>query len=458
MLSNFERWRLFTDGLVSPDIYIDFSFYYIISAALQRRVWIGPTHSPLYPNLYIILVGEPGIGKGIVIKQVSNILQFHKLKNPREQYSTQNNGESEEQVITKAIQEADFDSAMKNLQGESKSRNKEMEKPLLFPMAPEATTYEALVESMSNNVRRINYKIFNEELKKDVILPYAHSSMCFCLEELASLMRKRTEDLVNFLIQSYDCGDYKYITKTKSKDRIKRCCLCFFAGTTPGFMQGTFDDRLLTEGFASRCFFLCANKNRKSSVWMSDLNHEQQLAQYTLLQHIEKLSTLYGRVEIEPSTMSWIEEWWTWAESKRSNTNPKLNPYYARKPVHVQKLAMALHFGETLEMKIPLRTFQKAIDILDEAEKSMHLALGFEANNPLAKPMQKILRFIQQLGPKTRRDLIKEFFSSMPKGVTDIDEILDYLIEYDKLESFDLDNPKLGKVETYYRVKEQHET
>ena len=109
-LTNFEKWRLYTDGLISPDNFIDFGWYFLISAALQRRVWTGPDHQRLYPNIYVIPVAEPGIGKGLVIKQVAELLKFHKLPDPK------NNGHIKtltevDRAAMEAVAEADYKQA-----------------------------------------------------------------------------------------------------------------------------------------------------------------------------------------------------------------------------------------------------------------------------------------------------------------------------------------------------------
>ena len=377
------------------------------------------------------------------------MLQYHKLPNPRENPNA-NNGSPDKDLIN-AFAEVDYDEAVKRIQGDIKSR-KEMEKPLLFPVAPEAVTYEALVNALANNVRRINYKHFDEKQQKEVQLPYAHSSLCFCLEEISSLFRKKTEDVVNLLLQAYDCGDYIYETKTKGKDRIKRCCLSFFGGTTPGFMQSTFDDRLLTEGFASRTFFLYAASNRKTSVRIPDLSDNQIAAYYHILGHLKDLSLLHGRVEVSEDIWKFIEAWWKDAQTKRINTSPRLNPYYSRKPAHVQKLAMAIHFAESLEMKLHLFEVQRAITMLEYAEKYMHMSLGLDNNNPLAKPMLKVQKFLQQLGPKTRKQLLAEFWSALPKPMEDLDSILQHLCDHDIIETIQRMNERTGQMEDCYRI------
>src|SRR5215831_2252164 len=79
-ISNAQKWLLYTDGLPSPQNYIEWGWRYLVGAALQRRVWLPPTHKPCFANSYVIFVGKPGIGKGLVIREVSDFLRHWKLK------------------------------------------------------------------------------------------------------------------------------------------------------------------------------------------------------------------------------------------------------------------------------------------------------------------------------------------------------------------------------------------
>ena len=451
--SNFAKWRLYTDGLISPNNFIDFGFYYLISAALQRRVWTGPEHAKLYPNIYPILVGDPGIGKGLVIKQVFKFLTYHKLKNPREHNTIDK--DCPDKDFVKAVQEADYDRAVTVANLGTKKQH-DIEKPLLFPAADSDTaTFERLVEHWASSIRRINYKFHDEKTQKTVMIPYAHSSLAFCLEEMGTLFAKNTDKIVNLFIKGYDCGDYNYETKTKDKDRVKNCCLNFIAGTNPSFIQSAFDDRLFDEGFASRVFFIFGAKNRKVALQIPDLTPEQTQAKADILTHMEKLSHLYGRVEIEPNTWLWLEEWWRGAQMKRSNNNIRLNSYYARKNIHVFKLAMAIHFSDSLELHMGLSPFQEAICRLDDEEKTMHLALGHETGNPLAKPLRKVIKYIECFGPQTRKQLIAEFWSALPNKAEDMDSILEHLLAQEIVEQYEEENLKTRQNTIHYKIKEK---
>ena len=437
-LSNYEKWRLYTDGLISPDNFIDFGWYFLISAALQRRVWTGPDHQRLYPNIYVIPVAEPGIGKGLVIKQVAELLKFHKLPDPK------NNGHIKtltevDRAAMEAVAEADYKQAQgvnDDYDKKKSKKNKSYEKPLLFPVAADATTYEALVKAVSQSIRRINFYSPNPVSGNQELGVYTHSSISFCLEEISSLIRRRTEDVIHFLIQAYDCGDYIYDTKTQGKDRIKKCCVSFFGGTTPGFLQSTFDDRLLTEGFSSRTFFIFASSNRKSTLWIPDLTKEQKAAYVDIQLHLERLSHLYGRVNVNQEALIELEKWWSESQGKKVNTSPKLLPYYSRKNIHFQKLAIAMHFGESTEMEIPLSTYQRAIGVLEKEEKNMHLSLGIDRSNPLAVPAEKIRKSLEANGKKSRKEILIDHWTELPNGADSLDDILSFMEAIGQLRSF----------------------
>lgn len=451
-MTNYDKWKSYTSGIASPENYIQFGWYYLIAAALQRRVWCPPEHRKLYPNIYITLVGKPGIGKGQLIRFVSDLLTQHKLEDVQKAEAPA--GTADEAAVVEAIQQADLRAAQDEM-AQGKHKDASIDKPLLIPVAADAVTYEALVQSMSRCLRRINYKEFSETQQKEVMKIYSHSSLCFCLEEIASLFRKNTESLVNFLIQAYDCGEsYEYVTKTQGRDRIRRVCLNFFGGTNPDFMQDTFDDKLLSQGYSSRTFYIFANKNRKSVFFMPELTVEQRQYRDDISQHVKALSKLYGQVKLESGTMSFLENWWSKYEQNpqlRASQSRKLEAYYSRKNIHVMKIAMAMHFGESLDMCIPQSRFEEAIEVLAVEEKQMHMALTFEADNPLAKTTRLVVEYLRSAGPKNFMELLTEFWGKVRQS--ELEEVLDYLQKSDQVITDQKEEEGTGKPFLYYKVK-----
>ena len=418
------------EGCISPDNYINFGFHYLIAAALQRRVWFGPDHMRLYPNIYVVLVGNPGVGKGLVIMPLASLLKYHKLPDPgtlAKQFEKAAQTDTDKQVA-QIMADSDVQHAQKEHDRYNGKDKPIFEKPLLFPVAADATTYEALVTAMAKAIRGRTYVKEDPNTGKNIMGTYLHSSLCFCLEEISSLFRRHTEDLVNFLIKCYDCGDYEKDTKTQGKDRVRRPCLNFFGGTTPDFMQSVFSDSLLTQGFSSRTFFVFASKNRKEDFWIPELNSEQRECERNLLEHIEKLSHLYGEIRIGKEARDFLTEWWPNEGQKRSNSSLKLDAYYGRKNIHVRKIAAAIHFANSLEMEISLEEFKCAINLLETEERTMHLGLGLDNKNPLAKPARLVERYLQLSGRKTFKELLAEFWSKLPNPPKDnLEMIVEHL-------------------------------
>ena len=321
-------------------------------------------------------------------------------------------------------------------------------------MAANATTYEALVQHMSRCLRRINYTEEVDGVPKMRI--YSHSSLCFCLEEVGSLFRsnKNTGDIVNFLLETYDCNEnYEYATKTQGKDRIRRVCLNLLGGTTPDFMQKTFDDGLLNQGFSSRAFFIYANKNRKAVCFIPELTEEQKAHHDEIIAYVKGLTQLHGQVILDSQTVSFMEDWWTkYSENTqlRASQSRKLEAYYARKNIHVFKVAMALHFGETYDLHIPQARFEEAIEVLHQEEKTMHLALTMESDNPLAHTTTQLLTHLGTIGRQTFEELLVEFWGKVRK--TELEEILNFLQQTDQVAVRQEKDDATSMVQIYYQL------
>lgn len=409
-MTTLEKWRFYMADCKSPDSYINMGFYFMISACLQRRVWVGSEHSPLFPNQFMILVGEPGLGKGRVISPLNQMLRYHKQVTA--------NRRLEAKDIT------DIVLAAKGAEPEDEA--------LLFPMAPNSCTFEALTRELSDLMR-----VFKIEVKQadgtSQILHYTHKSLCFLLEELASVVPtgKHAENVINFLLQAFDCADFDYITKHNGKDRLRKVCLNLLAGTTPDFMRNAFDSKLLSQGFSARTLFVYEYANRSNRFTEAAFTPEQMQARKEVLAHIHGLARLYGQVRYTPEAFEVMRHYFEEVlPVRRANYSPKLASYYARKNIHVQKLAMAIHFADHYSMVIEEQTVRHAFALLEALEKKMHLALNF-GKNPLAGLSAQVAIYLKTAGPKTFADLWAEFNDDLREQ--ELRECINYLCGTSKI-------------------------
>jgi len=304
-MTNLDKWRFYMKDCTAPDCFIDWSYYSMIATALQRKVFIGDMDAdPLFPNLYVILTADSGIGKGISIHPVNTMLRLHKRE-----------GKDNLNIMADTPSNQYDVNIMKG------------EVPLLIPMGSDAITYEALVSCMSKTVSCLYPKSESGCAKK----MYMHSSIGFVLQEMSSLFRQKTEDLVNFLVVAYDCKDYRYETKHLGKDFIKNCCLNLLAGTTPAFIKRIFNDDLIAEGFASRAIFVCALCPREYNAFPVKHSEEQKVAHAEVAEHIKILGRLFGKVSYPTEVYDYVQQWWrTEAQVKKNQAPHQLRHYYAR--------------------------------------------------------------------------------------------------------------------------------
>ena len=451
-LSNFEAWKFYMKDCISPESYIDMGFYYMISAALQRRVYLGSDNKPLFPNQFIIFVGPPGIGKGLVLTEVADILKHHKKRKNLKLPTPAPNGEGK---IDEAAHEALMNEFRQqnptvpvNVPGAPPKRPRE---PLAIPMAADASTYEGLVRAHALSLTSF-FTNYPSRLVKGGI--YTHSSLCFCLEEISSLFRKHSEDVARYLQRAFDCTDYEYAAKTAGlEDFVLSPCLNILGGTQQSFIQEVFKNQVLTEGFASRTIFIPESSPRAHTYDMFTFSPEQLAAKQQIVDHIGKLISLFGLVKQSPEAYEYIKYYVEKIlpnKTLRPNRSPKLDDYYSRKRVHIEKMALAIHFSESTEFVVQVESYQKAIEKLDFIEKTMDTALMIGGRNPLGTLSEKVVEFLQKTGPSTFIVIWKAMINDLNEK--QLVEVLDFLMRSGKVGADQKERDKNSNVITKYQA------
>lgn len=441
---NLERWRYYMQDIISPNSYIDMGFYFMISSALQRRVYLGHDERPLFPNLYILLIGRPGIGKGLVIKPITNLLKFHKHKDRDKEYGTLGGVSGNGAAAIKDVE--DIIDSLKTT-GTQYLRDKHKEESLIFPVSADSITYECLVQEHATSVRYHKVPIEHPFVKKGY---YRHCSLIFLLEEISTLFRKHTEDVTRYLLKAYDCEDYEHKTKHFGIDSVRRGCLSLLGGTTPDFILEAFNDKLLNEGFASRAISVFESSPRFYRFDMAHFNDEQLGCKTFILKHLFNLYKLFGKVEYSPEAYEFLRYYVEEVlPNCKVNRSPKLDHYYARKNIHLQKLAMAIHFADSTEMVLPLWACEKALSVLNSLEVKMDQALHVSGKNPVGTAAVKIERVLECKGPLTFTEIWGLFIHDLDQN--QMLEAITYLIQAGKIVSnkTDYKNPKGQTVEKY---------
>ena len=387
-MNNLEKWRFYLKDMESPDLFIDWGFYSLISAALQRRVWLYPDSMAIYPNIFTLLVGPPAAGKSRVISQIADIIKSEKLTEP------------------------------------DKKKNKMVP---MFPFGADTTTQESLLRYLRDDCMR-KFEVLDTRLGGNAKRKRSHYSICFMIEELGVLFRKNSEDMVNMLNQFYDARSYHYKSKHQGSDDITNLCVTMLAGTTPSFIREAFSDKIISQGFTSRVIVVFGHAPRFFRQFPG-LTEEQRQCRNDIVDYMLKLHKVTGEVRLSPEASEWHKELYESGalSKKRVNKDPRLDNYYGRKNVHLLKTAMLMHFADNTDPIITLDDLKKAFKLLTITEHKMHEAFNTVGRNPIGEVTKHILRFIIDSKAGVRyKKLWLNFVSEVSKQ--ELDQVLEFLV------------------------------
>ena len=394
-MNNLGKWRFYLKDIESPDLFIDWGFYSLISAALQRRVWLYPDAMAIYPNIFTLLVGPPAAGKSRVISQIADIIKSEKLTEP------------------------------------NKEKNKMVP---MFPYGADTTTQESLLRYLRDDCMR-KFEVADNRLGGKAKRKRSHYSICFMIEELGVLFRKNSEDMVNMLNQFYDSRSYHYKSKHQGSDDITNLCVTMLAGTTPSFIREAFSDKIISQGFTSRVIVVFGHAPRFFRQFPG-LSEEQQQYRKDIVDYLLKLHEVAGEVRLSPEATAWHKELYESGDlmKKRVNKDPRLDNYYGRKNVHLLKTAMLIHFADNTDPVITLDDMKKAFKLLAITEHKMHEAFNTVGRNPIGEITKHILRVIIDSDAGVRyKKLWLNFVSEVSKQ--ELDQVLEFLVTTGQVEN-----------------------
>ncbi len=177
---------------------------------------------------------------------------------------------------------------------------------------------------------------------------------------------------------------------------MKKPCLSLLAGTTPDDLQEQMSERLIGSGLTARVWFIYEIAPSARVYKQRPPDESQIKARLELLDHLQKLAFVYGRVDLSQEADEWMKDWWeNKSHDDTPNKNPKLVPYYQRKVMHILKLSMAMLFLEdAVSYKLELKHILAAKAALEKPEMRMHYALTGKGRNPLGMLANKVLEYL----------------------------------------------------------------
>lgn len=300
--------------MASPSIFREWSAISLLSGAMERRIWVHTKGSNLFPNLYTILVGPPGVGKSAILSQVERLLRSV---------------------------------------------------PDIF-VAPSSVSAASLVDSIVLASRKI---IRPNDVPSFVQFHY----LTAIASELGVFLPIYDALFMNSLTKFYDGEPYEERRRTSAVKHVKieHAHLCIIGGTTPSYLNGFLPEGGWDQGFTSRTIFIYSGESVYTPLFGESGDYDGLEATYlNLLRDLKVIGGLYGKMEWTREAATAIEAW------NRAGCPPvpehnKLTHYNTRRLAHVIKLCMIASISRSDELLITDIDYQRALGWLLDAEVRM---------------------------------------------------------------------------------------
>lgn len=301
----------FVDGLKgvpSPDLFLKWSAIAIVGAAMARRVWTVTASSKVFPNLLVLLVAPPGVGKTVGIRrglELSN--RCGKIK-----------------------------------------------------VAPSDMTKASLLDAMENAMAL--------EQASGIDL-YQHHSLFVGIDELGTMISSHDMSMMSVMNTLYDNNDiYKETRRGREEDLIlHNPQLSLLAGTQPDFLAHLLPPEAWGMGFMSRMIMVYWGKPVYVDLFSDSAPHK---ADAIMSERLTEIGNMYGEMIWTEGAKELIMNWHRGGLQPVPQSS-KLKHYCSRRILHVLKLAMISSAARGVSKVIDELDFHRALDWLFEVENLM---------------------------------------------------------------------------------------
>jgi hypothetical protein len=305
LIDTFLDWTLLTP---SPPIFRLWSAIGVVAGALERRVWCKALIKPTYPNLFILLVAAPGIGKGI-IEDAAHLWR----KSPA------------------------------------------------LRLAPDSTTSASMLDSLSEA---------NRVIHRDGAIAYEYHSLLVAAEEFGVFLPEHDMEFLNRLNKIFVNPPYIRVRRKYLKEEVHilNPQINILAGTQPGYLSSLLPEVAWVQGFTQRLLLVHAASGPAPRLFADDSPMEE--LENELTRGIGDLVEMSGQFRWTSGAEALITKW-DESGGPPAPRHIRLSHYLRRRTQFMLKLMMVSSASRREDLIIREFDFERALSWLKVAETSM---------------------------------------------------------------------------------------
>lgn len=235
-----------------------------------------------------------------------------------------------------------------------------------------------------------------------------HDSTCFVsapeVEDL--LMMSDAMPTLKELWEAKD-GPFEYGTRGRGLVKVAKPCPTLLGGCTPSQIAMLFPSQAVGGGFVRRCNFVYEAERTRYIPWPTPRNGNDPV-KMGLVEDLKHIGQLRGAFSFDPVARDMYTKYYN-AVGGDEFADEATSSYENSKPYHVLKLAMALAASRDDSMIINFVDLGVAIQMIDKCAGELKKVFRAVGDSESAIITDKVIRFIEtrsKLGYVTRSDIM----------------------------------------------------
>jgi hypothetical protein len=315
--------------------------YSVVAAALRRKVSLQLGRLTYYPNIYVVLVAEPGVARK-----------------------------------TRAINYGvDFLETIPEIR-----------------MSADSSTKEAMTDDIENSALDALTAV-GDTLR--------HSSLNIISREFESFLGQKKENtrMLTSLTDLYDCPkEWSSRTRHGTSNKIIRPWVNLLSATTPDSLASSLPASAVGGGLTSRILFVYADKKKKS-VAIPFMTEAEVKLKEKLEKDLFQISQISGEYCMEASCIkNWVDWYDQYDEDESGNricTDKSFSGWYSRKPDLIIKVAMLQAAACSNDLVVRWRNIELALEAIQQVELIMGNAFKAIGKSEVSAEVDSVLQIIR---------------------------------------------------------------
>jgi hypothetical protein len=351
--------------------------YSVIASALRRKVSLQLGRLVYYPNIYVVLVAEPGVAR-------------------------------KTQAIKYGV---NFLNTIPDIR-----------------LSADSSTKEAMTDDVESSG-------MDELLVDGTTL--RHSSLNIISKEFESFLGQKKENtrMLTALTDLFDCpDDWSSRTKHSGSNKIINPWVNLLAATTPDSLANSLPASAVGGGLTSRIMFIWADKKKKS-VAIPAMTEEELKIKEMLEKDLYRISRLSGNYTM---TAECMKKWIAWYDrfdedesGDRVCPDKSFSGWYSRKPTYIIKISILRAAAESSKLVIEWKHIEKAIEEIREVEYLMGNAFKAIGKSEISGEVDTVLQIIRNAGKISEKELMTKIWRDI--DATKFINVSDTLIKTGKV-------------------------